>query len=311
MLPNTTYKEGRIASIQVLFNFFKCVPRSYYNYIEETLPDGSTKSKAEIQIITKQLEKVKTGFDYIQITGMYLSAYDQKVFRAILQSVYKQEEKEFQSNLVNAKALNEECISVDKKIYSNQANLDISRFYKILNPDTKKVNAINIYDKIVNSLNRLAQVSLSFYTKNKRNIITAPLLIFSKSEGNLILQLHPVVLSFQFESKNEGIIKCKQSFYSLDNNEYYKLENDLQRLLYSKIQYKFASMSKVYKQCSFDFKELKSQLFLSTTSIKTNYNQSSKLKIAIKKLNENKNCSYELKLEGTSKSLQLIVNNKV
>jgi hypothetical protein len=249
MLPNTTYKEARLASIEMLFNFFKAIPSAYYNFKEEELPDGSTKSKAEIQIITKKIDKVKTGFDYIQITGMYLSAYDQKVFRAILQSVNKQEEQEFQSSLVNAKALNEEYLSVNKKIYSNQADLDISRFYKILNPDTKKVNAKNIYDKILNSLNRLAQVSLSFYNKNKRNIITAPLLIFSKIEDNLILQLHPVVLSFQFDSKNEGIIKYKQSFYSLDNNEYYTLENDLQRLLYSKIQYKFASMSNVYNQC--------------------------------------------------------------
>jgi hypothetical protein len=306
MLPNTTYKEARIASIEVLFHFFKAVPSSYYNHKEEKLPDGSIKSKAEIQMIKKELDKVKTGFDYIQIIGMYLSAYDQKVFRAIIENVYNQEEQEIEENLISAKSLNEEYISVEKKLYSNQANLDINRFYKILNPNTKTKTSSDIFEKIVNSLQRLAQVSMSFFTKNKKNIITAPLLIYSKKDNNLILQLHPAILSFQFESKNDGILKYKQNFYSLDNSEYYKLENDLQRLLYSKIQYKFASMSKTYTQCNFDFQELRSQIFLSSSSSKTLYNQSSKLKNAVIALD--KNCSYSLKLEGTSKTLQLIVN---
>jgi len=306
MLPKT-YKEARMASIEVLFNFFKAVPSTYYNETEKELSDGSTQiKKAETQTIKKELDKKLTGFDYIEISGIYLSAFDQKVFRAIIQCVNKQEEQSYSSNLVNAKSLNEEYIPVKKEIYSNKAVIDINEFYKIFNPNAKHRASTELYKKIVKSLDRLAHVILSFYTKDKRNIITAPLLIFSRIDNQLFLQLHPAILSFQYESKNENILKLKQSYYSLNNNEYYTLENDLQRLLYSKIQYKFASMGSSNKQCSFEFENLKSQLFLPVKFSKNRYKQNSKLRKAISELNSNKNCSYDLKIEG-SKILYLIV----
>lgn len=307
MLPNSTYKEARMASIEVLFHFFKATPSSYYKEIETVLTDGSIQiSKNKIQTIRKELDRNLTSFNFVEITGMYLSAYDQKIFRAIIQSVYKEDEQLFQSNLVNAKCLNEEYLVVNKDIYSNRAILNINNFYKILNPTAKSRSSAELFEKIVNSLQRLAQVSLSFFTKDKRTIITAPLLIFSKVENELYLQLHPTILSFKYESKNEGIIKVKQPYYNLDNCEYFKLENDLQRLLYSKIQYKFASMGKIHNACRFNFEELKTQIFLPTNSIKSSYNQSTKLKNTIKELD--KSCSYTLKLENSAKTLELIVN---
>ena len=301
-----SYKEARMASIEVLFHFFKAVPSSYYVEIEEKNSDGSIiVTKKEIQTIRKELDKSATGFDYIDITGMYLSAYDQKIFRAIMQSVNKQKEEIYQSNMIEAKSLNEEYMPVSRELYSNQAIINISEFYQIINPNTKSRSSKELYKKIINSLNRLAHVTLSIYTKDKRNIVTAPLLIFSNVDNNLYLQLHPALLSFQYESKNQHIIKQKQSYYTLNNSEYYNLGSDLERLLYSKIQYKFASMPKNHKQCRFEFDEILSQLFLATNSKKSKYNQTAKLKKTIAELN--KNSSYSLIVEG-SKTLYIVVN---
>lgn len=301
-----SYKEARMASIEVLFHFFKAVPSSYYVEIEEKNADGTvTITKNETQTIRKELDRSVTGFDYIEITGMYLSAYDQKIFRAIMQSVYKKDEKRFESNTVEAKSLNEEYLPVSRELYSNQAIINISEFYKIINPNTKSRSSKELYNKIINSLNRLAHVTLSIYTKDKRNIITAPLLIFSNIDNCLNLQLHPALLSFQYESKNQDIIKPKQSYYILNNYEYYNLSSDLQRLLYSKIQYKFASMPQNHKEFRFEFDEICSQLFIKSDSKKSRYNQTAKLKKTIAELNNTS--SYTLTIEG-SKTLYIVVN---
>lgn len=306
MQHNNSYKEARMASIEVLFHFFKAVPSSYYVEVEEKNHDGFiTVSKNKTQTIRKKLDKSASGFDFIDITGMYLSAYDQKIFRAIMQSVYQQKEKLFQSNTVEAKSLDEEYLPVSRELYSNQAVINISEFYRIINQNTKSRSSKELYNKIINSLNRLAHVILSFFTKDKRNIVTAPLLIFSNIDNILYLQLHPALLSFQYESKNQHIIKPKQSFYILNNSEYYNLGSDLERLLYSKIQYKFASMPKNHKVCRFEFEEILSQVFLPTSSTKNKYNQTSKLKKSIIALN--KNSAYTLTIEG-SKTLHVVVN---
>jgi len=306
LLLNNSYKEARIASIEVLFHFFKAVPSSYYVELERKNSDGSIiVSKNETQTIRKELDKSATGFDFIDITGMYLSAYDQKIFRAIMQSVNKQKEELYESNMIEAKSLNEEYLPVSRELYSNRAIINISEFYQIINPNAKPRGSKELYNKIINSLNRLAHVTLSVYTKDKRNIITAPLLIFSSIDNRLNLQLHPALLSYQYESKNQHIIKPKQSYYILKNSEYYALRSDLMRLLYSKIQYKFASMPNSHRECRFEFDEILSQLFLPTNSKKSKYNQTAKLKKTIAELNDNS--SYSLTIEG-SKTLYIIVN---
>ncbi|QFR43766.1 hypothetical protein [Sulfurimonas xiamenensis] len=304
--PKNTYKEARMASIEVLFHFFKAVPSSYYVETEEKNLDGTvTITKNEIQTIRKELDRSVTGFDYIEITGMYLSAYDQKIFRAIMQSVNKQKEELYESNMIEAKSLNEEYLPVRRELYSNQAQIGINEFYQIINPNTRPRASKEIYSKIINSLNRLAHVTLSLYTKDKRNIITAPLLIFLSVDNRLNLQLNPALLSYQYESKNQHIIKPKQSYYILNNSEYYDLGSDLQRLLYSKIQYRFASMPQSHKECRFEFDEILSQLFVKTESKKSKYNQSAKLKRTIAELNNHS--SYTLTIEG-SKTLYIVVN---
>lgn len=304
--PKNSYKEARMASIEVLFHFFKAVPSSYYVETEEKNSDGTiTISKNETQTIRKKLDKSATGFDNIEITGMYLSAYDQKIFRAIMQSVNKQKEELYQSTMVEAKSLNEEYLPVSRELYSNQAQISINEFYQIINPNTRPRASKEIYSKIINSLNRLAHVTLSLYTKDKRNIITAPLLIFSSIDNHLNLQLHPALLSYQYESKNQYIIKPKQTYYILNNYEYYNLGSDLERLLYSKIQYKFASMPQKHKECRFKFDEIRSQLFIKTDSKKSKYNQNTKLKKTIADLNNNS--SYSLTIVG-SKTLYIVVN---
>lgn len=304
--PKNSYKEARMASIEVLFHFFKAVPSSYYVETEEKNSDGTiTISKNETQTIRKKLDKSATGFDNIEITGMYLSAYDQKIFRAIMQSVNKQKEELYQSTMVEAKSLNEEYLPVSRELYSNQAQISINEFYQIINPNTRPRASKEIYSKIINSLNRLAHVTLSLYTKDKRNIITAPLLIFSSIDNHLNLQLHPALLSYQYESKNQYIIKPKQTYYILNNYEYYNLGSDLERLLYSKIQYKFASMPQKHKECRFEFDEIRSQLFIKTDSKKSKYNQNTKLKKTIADLNNNS--SYSLTIVG-SKTLYIVVN---
>ena len=306
LLPKNSYKEARMASIEVLFHFFKAVPSSYYVEIEQKNSDGTiTISKNETQTIKQELDKSVTGFDYIEITGMFLCAYDQKIFRAIMQSINKQKEELYQSNMIEAKSLNEEYLPVSRELYSNQAQISINEFYQIINPNTKPRGSQELYDKIINSLNRLAHVTLSIYTEKKRSIITAPLLIFSSIDNRLNLQLHPALLSYQYESKNQHIIKPKQSYYILNNSEYYNLGRDLERLLYSKIQYKFASMPHNHKECRFEFDETRSQLFIKTDSKKSKYNQNAKLKKTIADLNNNS--SYSLTIEG-SKTLYIIVN---
>jgi len=306
LLPKNSYKEARMASIEVLFHFFKAVPSSYYVEIEQKNSDGTiTISKNETQTIKQELDKSVTGFDYIEITGMFLCAYDQKIFRAIMQSINKQKEELYQSNMIEAKSLNEEYLPVSRELYSNQAQISINEFYQIINPNTKPRGSQELYDKIINSLNRLAHVTLSIYTEKKRSIITAPLLIFSSIDNRLNLQLHPALLSYQYESKNQHIIKPKQSYYILNNSEYYNLGRDLERLLYSKIQYKFASMPQNHKECRFEFDEIRSQLFIKTDSKKSKYNQNAKLKKTIADLNNNS--SYSLTIEG-SKTLYIIVN---
>lgn len=221
-----------------------------------------------------------------------------------MQSVYKQEEQLFHSNMIEAKSLNEEYIPVSRELYSNQAQISINEFYQIINPNTKPRGSKELYNKIINSLNRLAHVVLSFYTEDKDKIVTAPLLIFSSVDNRLHLQLHPALLTYQYESKNEHIFKPQQHFYSLNNDEYYKLGSDLERLLYSKIQYKFASMPQNHKECRLKFDEIRSQLFLDTDSKKSIYNQTHKLKKTITSLD--KNSSYTLTLEG-SKTLYIVV----
>lgn len=304
--PNNSYKEARMASIEMLFYFFKALPSSYYVENEEKNADGTiTISNNKIQTIRKKLDKSITGFDFIDITGMYLCPYDQKIFRAIMQSVYQKKETPFKSQMIKAKSLNEEYLPVSRELYSNQATINIGEFYKIINPNTKPRASKELYSKIINSLNRLAHITLSIYTKDKRNIITAPLLIFSNINNHLNLQLHPALLSYQYESKNQHIIKPKQSYYMLSNSEYYTLRSDLQRLLYSKIQYKFVSMPQNHKECRFEFYEILSQLFIKTNSKKSRYNQSAKLKKTIAELNNTS--SYSLTIEG-SKTLYIVVN---
>lgn len=306
LLHKDSYKEARMASIEVLFHFFKAVPSSYYVEKKEKNSDGIiTVTTNELQKFEIKLDKSTTGFDYIQITGIYLSAYDQKIFRAIMQSINKQKEELYESNMIEAKSFNEEYISIRRELYSNQAQISINEFYQIINPNTRPRASKEIYSKIINSLNRLAHVTLSLFTKDKSNIITAPLLIFSSIDNHLNLQLHPALLSYQYESKNEHIIKQQQPYYTLNNSEYYNLGSDLERLLYSKIQYKFASMPQKHKECRFKFDEIRSQLFIETNSKKSKYNQNTKLKKTVAELNNNS--SYSLTIVG-SKTLYIVVN---
>ena len=148
---------------------------------------------------------------------------------------------------------------------------------------TKKMNHSASFFK---SLQRLASTTLSFYTKNKSKIITAPLLIYAKNEAILAFQVHPCVMSFNFQTRNEAnLLKFKQPYYHIDNTHYFKERSDLEQLLYTKIQYKFASMQ--HKSFTMGFNELREQLFLPTSSQRTIYNQCSKLRSAIKNLNDN------------------------
>jgi len=305
MLPKE-FKENRASCIEVLFNLFKAVPSNYYQK-EELHENDLTTTITQLQVIKQKLNKKDTGFDYVELSSDYLNAFDQKVFRAILQVVYNQKEVPLKlSDLTVAKSLNEEYISIERKLYSNSINIDINYFYKLINPKSKTRASSNLFKKLSNSLIRLSRVSLSFYTKDKSKIVSTSLLIFIKNNSDLFLQVHPLINAYNFESFNHtSLIKPKQNYYKIDNHEFFNLNNSIQQLLYSKIQYKFASMPKIYKEISFDFNLLKSQIFLHTNSKKTKSNQSSKLKNAIKELDAN--CSYSLRLEGTSRTLQLIV----
>ncbi len=307
MLPNK-FKENRASSIEVLFHMFKSVPSNYYNEKIEELDNSSIQViKNEIHTFRQVLNKKVTGYDFVEITSMYLSAFDQKILRAILQCVYKQEEQLFIDNLkIDAVSKDEEYIDKRRELYSNLVTIDINYFYKIFNQNSKTRSSDDIFEKICNSLDRLAKVILSFKCKKKTRIVTAPLLAFSKCGSKINLQVHPLIHAYKFESLNDNsLIKLEQPFYLIDNSEYFLLKTALEQLLYSKIQYKFASMPLKHKEISFDFNLLKSQIFLQSSSKKTNYNQTSKLKKAIESLN--KNSSYSLKLLGTSKTLLLHV----
>lgn len=309
MLPSK-FKENRASCIEVLFDMFKALPSRYHAQKEEVLDNNSIKLKTvQLQTIRQVLDKKATGFDYVEISSVYLSGFDQKVFRAILQAIYKQDEKplNISEENIQAEGLNKEYISTKRNLYSNSVDIDINYFYKLINPHSKSRSSSNIYEKLYNSLNRLSKVNLCYSCKDRSKIVSAPLVIFMKEESELFLQVHPLINAFKYESSNnESLIKVKQSYYLIDNVEYFKLQSSLQQLLYSKIQYKFASMNPTYKEITLNFNTLKSQIFLQTKLKKTNYNQKTKLKQAITQLNNT--CSYTLKLEGTSKTLQLIIN---
>lgn len=296
------FKESRMASIEMLFNFFKAVPSNYYIEQEVKLEDNTIKViKQNSQTFKKPLDKTITGFDYVEITGQYLSAYDQKILRAILQALYKREEALFTPH--NAKSPNEEYLPVEREVYSSQVTLSLSNFYTLLNNQSLNRSSNDIFSKIFKSLQRLASTTLSFYTKNKSKIITAPLLIYAKNEAMLTLQVHPCVMSFNFQTRNEpNLLKYKQPYYQIDNTHYFKERSDLEQLLYTKIQYKFASMS--HKSFTMGFNELRDQLFLPSTSQRTLYNQCSKLRSAIKNLNDTS--EYTLSLENTTTPTLLV-----
>ena len=225
-----------MASIEMLFHFFKAVPSSYYIEKEEKLEDNTIHvQKQSSQTFKKPLDKTITGFDYVEITGQYLCAYDQKIIRVILQTLQKQEEAPFTA--ISAKSYNEEYLPIERHVYSNQATLSLSNFYTLLNNQSHHRSSNDIFGKIFKSLQRLASTTLSFYTKNKSKIITAPLLIYAKNEAMLTFQVHPCVMSFQFTTNNEpNLLKFKQSFYNIDNTHYFKERSDLEQLLYTKIQ---------------------------------------------------------------------------
>lgn len=296
MQPNL-FKESRMASIEVLFEFFKAVPKDYYSSSKKVV-NGISVSTYKYSNITlsKELDLKTNGFDVIEITGKYLNPQDQKVFRAILELLYKQEEKNFEKNSIEAKSLNNEYIEEDvsSSLFSNYMNIKITQFYKVLNPSSKK-STEDSYSKVINSLQKLAQTSLSFYTNNKEKILTAPLLIFEKDEKLISFQLHPCLLSYRFESKNNScLIPLEQSFYSLNNKNFFnKNISDIEQLIYSNIQYKFASMSKKYKSFSITLNELQQCLFLESNNNRTIDNQRSKILKAIKSL-DNK---FEYKIE--------------
>ena len=290
------FKESRMASIEMLFHFFKAVPSSYYIEKEETLEDNTIHvQKQSSQTFKKPLDRNLTGFDYVEITGQYLCAYDQKILRVILQALQKQEEAPFIA--ISAKSPNEEYLPIERQVYSNQATLSLQQFYTLLNNQSHNRSSNDIFSKIFKSLQRLASTTLSFYTKNKSKIITAPLLIYAKNATMLTFQVHPCVMSFQFITNNEpNLLKYKQPYYHIDNTHYFKERSDLEQLLYTKIQYKFAAMA--HKSFTIRFNELREQLFLPSTSQRTTYNQCSKLRNAIKNLNDNS--EYTLSLENTT-----------
>lgn len=295
MQPNI-FKESRMASIEVLFEFFKAVPKDYYSTSKKVV-NGISVSTHKYNNITlsKELDLKTNGFDVIEITGKYLNPQDQKVFRAILELLYKQEESQFEKNSINAKTLNDEYIEEDvsSNLFSNYTEIKITQFYRVLNPSSKK-STKDSYSKVVNSLQRLAQTSLSFYTNSKDKILTAPLLIFEKDEKFISFQLHPCLMAYKFESKNNSLIPLKQSFYSLDNKNFFNKDmSDIEQLIYSKIQYKFASMSQKYKSFSISLNELHRSLFIESNNNRTIDNQRSKILKAIKSL-DNK---FEYKVE--------------
>ncbi len=64
---------------------FKSLPSNYYNEKIDNLDSSSIQViKNEIHTFRQALNKKVTGYDYVEITSMYLSAFDQKILRAIL-----------------------------------------------------------------------------------------------------------------------------------------------------------------------------------------------------------------------------------
>jgi len=105
-----------MASIEMLFHFFKAVPSSYYIEKEEKLEDNTIHVKKQSsQTFKKELDKAITGFDYVEISGQYLCAYDQKILRAILQALQKQNEEPFIA--ISAKSPNEEYLPIERQVY--------------------------------------------------------------------------------------------------------------------------------------------------------------------------------------------------
>jgi len=309
MQPNS-FKESRIASLEMLFHFFKALPSNYYVEKEKKLTDSTVQVfKNETQTFKKTLDKSTCGFDYIEITGMYLCAFDQKTLRAILQLLQKQEEQLFDATVANS--LNNEYISASNKVYAHQAQVNIRDFYTLLNNKSSNRSNSDMFKKVASSLQRLATTTLSFYTKDKRKMLTAPLLVFYKNDSVLTFQLHPCIMTYAFTSKNSesNLLKYKQPFYLIDNRNYFTNRSDLEQLIYTKIQYKFASMNNKYKQFEIELNSLRDELFLPSNSNRTIYNQTSKLKKALIQLNNN-NSDYLIELSPSSKNTTITILKK-
>ena len=306
---HSQYKESRIASIEMLFGFFKNLPTSYYVEKSHTLENGLIETIKDKTIsLKKSLDINKTGFDYIEITGVYLCAYDQKILRAILQTVYKAKESLYTSDSTTAVTLNKEYMPVTKEIYSNKQTLKIKDFYELFTKANNRSNKIRL-QKISNSLQRLAHTILTFSTNDRNNVITAPLLIYSNTKSEISFQVHPAIMSFNFETLNDtNLLKYQQDFYLLDNTNIFKKMSNLQQLIYSKIQYKFASMSSKYKYCEIDIKQLLLELYLPTTNKQTNKNRTSDLKKHINSLNNM--FEYHIELNNKTRPTFLKITKK-
>lgn len=314
MLTNI-FKESRMASIEVLFEFFKAVPKDYYSSIEKQV-NGLviTTRKTKNLTIEKKLDLKKNGFDYVKISGIYLNAQDQRIFRAILESLYKEEERKYSSQNIQSLSSCEDYIQKDTTdlLYSNYKKMKVTDFYKILNPKSKK-SVSESFEKMHNSIERLSHTVLSFYTEDKINsipekILTAPLLIYERDKEYISFQLHPCLMSYKFESKNKSsIIKLEQHFYSLDNiNFLNKKMSELEQLIYSKIQYKFASMNKKHNSFSFDLEDLYQSIYIESEEKCVIQNRKTKLKNAIKGLDSK--FEYNLTIKGMKPNINVFIS---
>lgn len=316
MLPN--FKESRMASIEVLFEFFKAVPRNYYATTKKTV--GNTlivTNKSSNVTLKKELDLKTNGFNIVEISGRYLNPKDQKIFRAILESLYNQQESLFSCDNIQAKALNIEFIQEDKSstLYSNFIKMKITDFYKIFNPKSKR-SIVESYKKMQKSLQRLSMTTLSFYTEEETNnslpekILTAPLLIYEIDKEHISFQIHPCIMAYKFESNNdESLIPLKQSFYILNNDNFFnKKMTEVEQLIYSKIQYKFASMNSKYKSFTITLDELHSSLYIHSENSNTVESQIGKIFKSIKSL-DNK-FEYNIKRQGSKSSISFEVTKK-
>jgi hypothetical protein len=300
-----SYKESRMASLEMLFHFFKALPSDYYMQKEVKLNDTTMQVfKNEAITLKKKLDRNTTGFDYIEVSGMYLCAFDQKLLRIIMQLLQKQEEQLFSAT--KSDALNKEYILESQVVYSNQVAIHIKDFYKLLHNKANR-SSKDITSKLVHSLQRLASTVLSFYTSNQSKILTAPLLVYAKNGDDFIFQLHPCIMTYHYESKNsEKLLKYKQPFYLIDNSEYFSDRSSLEQLIYTKIQYRFASMDSRYTSFTMDLHTLRSELFLPSVSSRTLYNQTSKVKQAL--INLSKTSSYQIDFTHHSKHITITVS---